>query len=69
MCLTTSPKAAYNYARKVGQTLNVTISIGGALARPEDDIPSLLHRADQNMYQSKLNGRNRVICEEAVEIE
>jgi GGDEF domain-containing protein len=30
------------------------------MARFEDDQASLLRRADQNMYQSKLAGRNRV---------
>jgi diguanylate cyclase (GGDEF)-like protein/PAS domain S-box-containing protein len=46
-----------------GKPLHVTISIGGALIRQEDDIPSLLRRADQNMYQSKLAGRDRVTCD------
>lgn len=38
----------------------VTVSIGGALARPNDDIDSIVKRADENMYISKQNGKNRV---------
>lgn len=38
----------------------VTTSIGATLARPEDDLNSFMGRADQNMYRSKLAGRNRV---------
>jgi len=46
-----------------GQPLQITVSIGGALARLEDDVASLLRRADQNMYHSKLSGRDRVTCD------
>lgn len=42
-----------------GKTLRVTISIGAAIVHPDDDQDSLLKRADQNLYQSKQNGRNR----------
>lgn len=40
--------------------VSVTISIGGTMIRFEDDSLSLLHRADDNMYKSKLAGRNRL---------
>ncbi len=40
--------------------IHVTISIGGTLARADDNVESLLQRADQLMYQSKTAGRNRV---------
>lgn len=40
--------------------LVVTISIGGVVAGPEDDREKALHRADELMYQSKAEGRNRV---------
>jgi len=46
-----------------GQEVNVTISIGATLIRAEDDIQSLLNRADSLMYRSKENGRNLVTCE------
>lgn len=50
-----------------GNPLQVTVSIGGALARYEDDTISLLRRADEHMYQSKLAGRDRVTCDPSPE--
>src|SRR5512138_3477052 len=44
-----------------GQGLTVTVSIGGTILRAGDTADSLVSRADQLMYQSKLAGRNRVI--------
>jgi diguanylate cyclase (GGDEF)-like protein/PAS domain S-box-containing protein len=43
-----------------GQSLRVTISSGATLMRPDDTPESLVHRADQLMYQSKQAGHNRV---------
>lgn len=40
--------------------LAVTISIGGTLLQPGDTPESLVHRADELMYVSKREGRNRV---------
>ena len=40
--------------------LESTISMGVAEARPGDDVASLIKRADEALYQSKNNGRNRV---------
>ena len=40
--------------------LQVTASIGGAVARPDDTVESLVARADEAMYDSKHGGRNRV---------
>jgi len=40
--------------------ISVTISVGAALARPDDSPETLVKRADQLMYQSKLSGRNCV---------
>lgn len=42
-----------------GESLGVTVSIGGALARPGDEPDSLVSRADGHLYESKRNGRNR----------
>ncbi len=39
---------------------SVTISIGATVARSEDDIETLVKRADTLMYASKQNGRNFV---------
>lgn len=38
----------------------VTISIGVAVLRKEDDLDSFLKRADNALYQAKNNGRNRI---------
>jgi len=43
--------------------VRVTVSIGGALARPEDTVDQLVARADALMYESKLAGRNQVHIE------
>lgn len=42
------------------RTLGVTVSIGATLAKAEDSVETLIKRADQLMYTSKTNGRNRV---------
>lgn len=42
------------------ESLLLSISIGVALRREGDDVESLVERADQAMYDAKLNGRNRV---------
>jgi diguanylate cyclase (GGDEF)-like protein len=44
----------------MAQKLNVTISMGATLARADDTLESLLKRADELLYQSKSDGRNRV---------
>ena len=41
--------------------LQVTISIGIAIRKPEDTIESVLKRADANLYKAKNSGRNRVV--------
>jgi diguanylate cyclase (GGDEF)-like protein/PAS domain S-box-containing protein len=41
-------------------SLRMTISIGATLVTKEDTMETLIHRADQLMYQSKNAGRNRV---------
>ncbi len=43
--------------------ISVTISVGATLAREDDTSGTLLKRADQCMYQSKLSGRNCVTME------
>jgi diguanylate cyclase (GGDEF)-like protein/PAS domain S-box-containing protein len=40
--------------------VRVTVSIGAVLAAADEDAESVLERADQVMYQSKLAGRNQV---------
>ena len=45
---------------KAGQELSVTISMGATLATKQDHAENLLHRADQLLYRSKHDGRDRV---------
>lgn len=47
----------------VAPGLRVTISIGVAVARPDDSQHSLLARADACLYAAKSGGRNRVVVE------
>jgi len=42
------------------QMLGATISIGATLAHGDDDEASVIKRADEYMYRSKCEGRNRV---------
>ena len=42
------------------QDLKVTISIGATLVNEQDTVLSIIERADNLMYQSKKNGKNRV---------
>lgn len=42
--------------------IQVTISVGVALARPDDSVDGLLARADDAMYRAKHQGKNRVVA-------
>jgi PleD family two-component response regulator len=43
--------------------INVTISIGGTVATPEETPKETVQRADTLMYRSKEEGRNRCTLE------
>jgi diguanylate cyclase (GGDEF)-like protein/PAS domain S-box-containing protein len=43
-----------------GSGIDVSVSIGAVLARRSDTAQGLVRRADQLMYRSKIDGRNRV---------
>ncbi|GAB4485819.1 MAG: sensor domain-containing diguanylate cyclase [Anaerolineales bacterium] len=43
-----------------GKSINVTVSIGASLIQPDDNVETIVKRADDLMYASKENGRNRV---------
>ena len=46
-----------------GELIRVTISTGLATSQGKDEtLSSLLHRADEALYQAKAEGRNRVVC-------
>ncbi|MDE3017283.1 MAG: diguanylate cyclase, partial [Pseudomonadota bacterium] len=42
---------------------SITVSMGVARFLPSDTLPSLIKRADDALYQSKRQGRNRVTRE------
>ena len=44
-----------------GLTVEATVSIGVALARPDESTDALVARADAAMYEAKQHGRNQVI--------
>jgi len=46
-----------------GQIVHLTVSIGLAQHRPQEDITTFVRRADQWMYKGKKNGKDRV-CHE-----
>jgi two-component system cell cycle response regulator len=48
-----------------GRVIPVTVSIGLAERRDDDDAGSLYHRADQALYRAKSAGRNRVSADAA----
>jgi diguanylate cyclase (GGDEF)-like protein len=47
----------------LGQDVHVTVSIGLAQYKPQEDMQVFVHRVDQLMYQAKENGKNRVCSE------
>lgn len=49
-----------SYLMHGSEKLKVTISMGATLIREKDTVDSLLKRADELMYQSKSEGRNRL---------
>ncbi|GFO57030.1 diguanylate cyclase [Geomonas sp. Red276] len=49
-----------SYVMVQEEKLAVTVSVGGTLARMDDDQQSLVARADELMYRSKKKGRNCV---------
>ncbi|MBN2357910.1 MAG: sensor domain-containing diguanylate cyclase [Deltaproteobacteria bacterium] len=43
-------------------SIQVTISIGAAMAEPGEEVDHLLRRVDARLYQAKANGRNQVVA-------
>jgi diguanylate cyclase (GGDEF)-like protein len=52
-----------NFSPVPGQDVHVTVSIGLAQYKPQEDMKVFVHRVDQLMYQGKKNGKDRVCCE------
>jgi diguanylate cyclase (GGDEF)-like protein len=46
-----------------GQDVHVTVSIGLAQYKPQEDMKAFVRRVDQLMYQGKKNGKDRVCSE------
>ena len=46
-----------------GQDVHVTVSIGLAQYKPQEDMKGFVHRVDQLMYQAKKNGKDRIYSE------
>ena len=46
-----------------GQVVHVTVSIGIAQYKPQEEMKAFVHRVDQLMYQGKKNGKDRVCSE------
>lgn len=53
---------AASFLKHGDESLQVTITMGVTMGRPEDTVHSLLKRADLLLYEGKSNGRNRVVC-------
>ncbi len=50
-----------------GRHINVTVSIGATITRPDDTLATLVNRADELMYASKKAGRNCVTADTIAE--
>jgi len=46
-----------------GKVYHMTVSIGLAEYRPQEDMKAFVHRVDQLMYQAKKNGKDRICSE------
>ena len=53
------------FTSEQGRCFDVTITSGvSAFQGAEETVEAILHRADQNLYQGKRSGRNRVVADE-----
>ncbi len=51
------------FSPDTGHDVHVTVSIGLAQYKPQEEMKAFVHRVDQLMYQGKKNGKDRVCCE------
>ncbi len=47
------------------QPFHMTVSVGAAAVTPGQRLPARMHLADQNLYQAKHDGRNRIVIGQA----
>jgi diguanylate cyclase (GGDEF)-like protein/PAS domain S-box-containing protein len=52
-----------NFPPVSGKEVHMTVSIGLAQYKPQEDMKAFVHRVDQLMYQAKKNGKDRVCSE------
>jgi diguanylate cyclase (GGDEF)-like protein/PAS domain S-box-containing protein len=52
-----------NFSPAPGQDIHVTVSIGLAQYKQQEDMKVFVHRVDQLMYQGKKNGKDRICSE------
>jgi len=51
------------FSPALDQEVHMTVSIGLAQYRPQEDMKAFVHRVDQIMYQGKKNGKDKVCSE------
>jgi diguanylate cyclase (GGDEF)-like protein len=51
------------FSSEMGQDVHVTVSIGIAQYKPQEEMKAFVHRVDQLMYQGKKKGKDRVCSE------
>ena len=52
-----------SFSPATGQDVHLTMSIGLAQYKPQEEMKAFVHRVDQLMYQGKKNGKDRVCSE------
>jgi diguanylate cyclase (GGDEF)-like protein len=52
-----------NFSPAAGNDVHMTVSIGSAQYKPQEDMKIFVHRVDHLMYQGKKNGKDRVCSE------
>jgi len=67
-CVVTAERIRMEFKKEIfspgpGQDVHVTVSIGLAQYKPQEDMKAFVHRVDQLMYLGKKNGKDRVCCE------
>jgi diguanylate cyclase (GGDEF)-like protein/PAS domain S-box-containing protein len=53
-----------NFSLISGQEVHMTVSIGLAQYKPQEEIKRFVHRVDQFMYKVKKHGRGRICCDD-----